>query len=114
LTLYGGGVVQPAIERAARIADGLTLAHRDWGSTCAAIGWYREAGGSGPIILRAGPMKPHPMQQGPAGFTPETILDDLQRAAAEGITRVDWDLNLVNTPIPDQVTTLKALAGRLR
>jgi hypothetical protein len=59
-------------------------------------------------------MKPHPMLQGPAGFTPDTILDDLQRAAAEGITRVDWDLNLVNTPIPDQVAALKALASHLR
>lgn len=114
LTLYGGGVAQPAVERAARIADGLTLAHRDWESTCAAIGWYHQAGGSGPIILRAGPMKPHPMLQGPVGFTPETILDDLPRAAAEGITRVDWDLNLVNTPIPDQVAALKSLAGHLR
>ncbi|TDW22237.1 TIGR03619 family F420-dependent LLM class oxidoreductase [Kribbella kalugense] len=113
LTLYGGGVAQPAIERAARIADGLTLAHRDWESTRAAIGWYHEAGGSGPIVLRAGPMKPHPMQQDPVGFTPAMILDDLEHAADEGITRVDWDLNLVGTPIPDQIAALKTLAGRL-
>jgi alkanesulfonate monooxygenase SsuD/methylene tetrahydromethanopterin reductase-like flavin-dependent oxidoreductase (luciferase family) len=113
LTLYGGGVTQPAIERAARIADGLTLAHRDWESTRAAIGWYHEAGGTGPIILRAGPMKPHPMLPDPEGFTPGTILDDLRRAAGEGITRVDWDLNLAETPIPAQVAALKALAGRL-
>ncbi|WP_328999919.1 TIGR03619 family F420-dependent LLM class oxidoreductase [Kribbella sp. NBC_00709] len=113
-TLYGGGVTRPAIERAARIADGLTLAHRDWESTRAAIGWYHEAGGAGPIILRAGPMKPHPMLQGPVGFTPDTILDDLRRAADEGVTRVDWDLNIIGIPIPDQVAALKALADRLR
>ena len=64
LTLYGGGVAQPAIER--------------------------------------------------AGFTLDTILDDLQQAAGEGVTRVDWDLNLVGTPIPDQIAALKALAGHLR
>jgi probable F420-dependent oxidoreductase len=113
LTLYGGGVSRPAIERAARIADGLTLAHRDWESADAAVGWYHEAGGTGPIVLRAGPMEPHPMLQGPPGFTPEAIVDDLQRAAEAGITRVDWDLNIVGTPVADQLAAFKALAGRL-
>ncbi|HEY9338987.1 MAG TPA: TIGR03619 family F420-dependent LLM class oxidoreductase [Kribbella sp.] len=114
LTLYGGGVTRPAVERAARLADGLTLAHRDWDSTQAAVGWYHEAGGSGPIVLRAGPMRPHPMLEGPPGFTPETILDDLRRSADEGISRVDWDLNLVGTPITEQVAVLTTLARRLR
>jgi alkanesulfonate monooxygenase SsuD/methylene tetrahydromethanopterin reductase-like flavin-dependent oxidoreductase (luciferase family) len=114
LTLYGGGVVRAAIERAARIADGLTLAFRDWDSTIEAIGWYREAGGTGEVILRAGPMKPHPMLQGPASFTQDSIVDDLQRAAEIGVHRVDWDLNIVGTPIADQVTAFKALAVRLR
>ena len=113
LTLYGGGVARPAIERAARIADGLTLAHRDWESTRAAIGWYHDAGGSGPIILRAGPLKPHPMLNGPLTFTPAAVLDDLQLAAESGISRVDWDLNIVETPIADQLAAFKALAGRL-
>lgn len=113
LTLYGGGVSRPAIERAARLADGLTLAHRDWESTTAAIGWYQEAGGSGPIILRAGPLKPHPMLSGPITFTSESILDDLQRAADEGVTRVDWDLNIAETPLAEQLAAYKSLAGRL-
>jgi probable F420-dependent oxidoreductase len=113
LTLYGGGVARPAIERAARLADGLTLAHRDWDSTVEAVTWYHEAGGTGRIILRAGPMKPHPMLQGPPTFTEDSILDDLQRAAAEGVDRVDWDLNIVETPIPDQLAAYKTLAGRL-
>jgi hypothetical protein len=105
-TLYGGGVTQPAIERAARIADGLTLAHRDWEATRAAIGWYHDAGGTGPIILRAGPMRPHPMLEAPVGFTAATIVDDLRHA-------VDWDLNIIGTPIAEQVTALESLAGRL-
>ncbi|RZT17015.1 putative F420-dependent oxidoreductase [Kribbella sp. VKM Ac-2569] len=113
LMLYGGGVTQPAIERAARIADGLTLAHRDWESTCAAIAWYHQAGGTGPIILRAGPMQPHPMLEGPVGFTPATIVDDLRHAADEGVTRVDWDLNIIGTPIAEQLAALERLAGRL-
>jgi probable F420-dependent oxidoreductase len=108
LTLYGGGVARPAIDRAARLTDGLTLAHRDWASTSEAIGWYREAGGTGRIILRAGPML-----AGPPSFTEATILDDLRHAAAEGIDRVDWDLNIVDTPIPDQLTAFRALAGKL-
>jgi len=113
LSLYGGGVVRPAIERAARITDGLTLAFRDWDSCTESIKWYRDAGGTGRIILRAGPMKPHPMLQGPPAFTEETILDDLQRAAAEGADRVDWDLNIVDTPIPDQLTAYRRLAKHL-
>jgi alkanesulfonate monooxygenase SsuD/methylene tetrahydromethanopterin reductase-like flavin-dependent oxidoreductase (luciferase family) len=99
LMLYGGGVSQAAIERAARITDGLTLAHRDWKSTVEAVRWYAEAGGTGPIILRAGPIKPHPMLEGPPSFS----LDDLQQAAAEGIARVDWDLSIVETPLSDQL-----------
>ena len=53
------------------------------------------------------------MLQGPLTFTPASILDDLQLAAESGITRVDWDLNIVETPIADQLAAFKALAGRL-
>ncbi|MFC5267770.1 TIGR03619 family F420-dependent LLM class oxidoreductase [Kribbella qitaiheensis] len=113
LSLYGGGVTRPAIERAARITDGLTLAFRDWDSCRESIKWYRDAGGTGDIILRAGPMKPHPMLEGPPAFTQDSILDDLQRAAAEGITRVDWDLNIIDTPIPEQLTAFQKLAERV-
>lgn len=113
LSLYGGGVARPAIKRAARITDGLTLAFRDWESTLEAMNWYRDSGGTGKIILRAGPMKPHPMLQGPPSFTQDSILDDLARAAAEGVHRVDWDLNIVDTPIPDQLAAFQQLADRL-
>jgi hypothetical protein len=58
-------------------------------------------------------MKPHPMLQGPPSFTQDSILDDLARAAAEGVHRVDWDLNIVETPIPDQLTAFDKLAARL-
>jgi probable F420-dependent oxidoreductase len=112
-SLYGGGVTRGAIERAARITDGLTLAFRDWDSCGESIGWYRKAGGTGRIILRAGPMKPHPLLQGPPAFTEASIIDDLQRAAEVGVDRVDWDLNIVDTPILDQLDAFRGLAKLL-
>ena len=33
--------------------------------------------------------------------------------AAEGITRVDWDPNIIDTPIPEQLTALTKLAERV-
>jgi hypothetical protein len=112
-SLYGGGVARGAIERAARITDGLTLAFRDWDSCGESIGWYRDAGGTGRIILRAGPMKPHPMLRGPPTFTEDSILDDLQRAADVCVDRVDWDLTIVDTPIPGQLDAFRRPASLL-
>jgi probable F420-dependent oxidoreductase len=114
LTLFGGGVARTAIERAARITDGLTLAFRDWDSCLEQIKWYRDAGGTGRIILRAGPMLPHPQQpEAATTFTEPAILDDLQHAADVGVHRVDWDLNIVGLSIPDQLDAFRTLAGRL-
>lgn len=58
-------------------------------------------------------MKPHPMLQGPPAFTEASILDDLQRAAEVGVDRVDWDLNIVDTPILDQLDAFRRLAKLL-
>jgi probable F420-dependent oxidoreductase len=114
LTLFGGGVARTAIERAARITDGLTLAFRDWDSCLEQIKWYRDAGGTGRIILRAGPMLPHPQQpEAPTTFTEPAMLEDLRRAADVGVHRVDWDLNIVGMSIPDQLDAFRTLAGRL-
>jgi hypothetical protein len=113
-TLFGGGVARTAIERAARITDGLTLAFRDWDSCLEQVKWYRDAGGTGRIILRAGPMLPHPQQpEATTTFTEPTILDDLQHAADVGVHRVDWDLNIVGMSIPDHIDAFRTLAGRL-
>jgi probable F420-dependent oxidoreductase len=109
-----GGVAQPAIARAARLGDGVILACRDWESAEAQIGWYKEAGGAGIIVLRAGPMladAQHP--EPPTAWTPPRVLDDLARAAANGVDEVIWDLNIVGMEPERQVEALERLAPSL-
>jgi probable F420-dependent oxidoreductase len=109
-----GGVARPAIVRAARLGDGVILAFRDWDSFHEQLGWYREAGGAGPVVLRAGPMladAQHP--EPPTVWTPPVILDDLARVATLGVEEVIWDLNIVGMPPERQVAELERLASAL-
>jgi probable F420-dependent oxidoreductase len=109
-----GAVAAVAIERAARLADGFVVGFRDWESTLEQIGVYRSAGGTGRVVLRAGPLLAHPRQPVPLStWSPPSIVDDLARAAAEGVDEVIWDLNIVELPIPDQLTEYERLAGAL-
>jgi hypothetical protein len=41
------------------------------------------------------------------------LLDDLARAADEGISQVVWGLNIVEMPIVDQLTALDRAAGKI-
>jgi alkanesulfonate monooxygenase SsuD/methylene tetrahydromethanopterin reductase-like flavin-dependent oxidoreductase (luciferase family) len=109
-----GGVAPAAIARAARLGDGLILAFRDQESFDAQVGWYREAGGAGPIVVRAGPMLPdqqHPVP--PTIWTEPSMIDDLARAAAAGVDEVIWDLNIIGLDPARQVDALEALAAAL-
>jgi probable F420-dependent oxidoreductase len=109
-----GGVAQAAIARAARLGDGLILAFRDRESFDAQVGWYREAGGAGPIVLRAGPMladQQHLVP--PTTWTEPSMIDDLTRAAASGVDEVIWDLNIIGLEPERQVEALEALASTL-
>jgi probable F420-dependent oxidoreductase len=109
-----GAVAPIAVERAARLADGFIVGFRDWESTLEQIAVYRAAGGTGRIVLRAGPLLPHPRQPVPATtWSPPSMVDDLARAAAEGVDEVIWDLNIVELPIPDQLVEYERLATTL-
>jgi probable F420-dependent oxidoreductase len=109
-----GGVTKPAIARAARLGDGVILAFRDWDSFQEQLGWYRGAGGVGPVVLRAGPMLADAQHEEPPTFwTPPVILDDLARVAALGVDEVIWDLNIVGMPPEQQVAELERLASAL-
>jgi hypothetical protein len=49
----------------------------------------------------------------PTAWTPPYILDDLARAAANGIAEVIWDLNIVGMRPEDQVAAFEELAPHL-
>lgn len=110
-----GGVARAAVERAARLGDGFIMGFRNWKSTCTQIDWYRGAGGTGPIVLRAGPMladAEHPTP--PTTWTESSVIDDLDRAARAGVDEVIWDLNIVGLEPQRQIEVLEALAAKLK
>jgi probable F420-dependent oxidoreductase len=114
IPLYVGGLAPSAIQRAARIGDGFTIGFRSWAASLEEATTYREFGGTGPIVFRAGPMLADAeYATPPTTWTEPSIADDLARAAAEGIHQVIWDLNIVETPPADQIRALESLATKI-
>jgi probable F420-dependent oxidoreductase len=109
-----GAVARPAVERAARLGDGFIIGFRGWDSTLEQIDWYRGAGGTGRIVVRAGPRLPDDFDPTPpTDWSEPSMLDDLARAAEAGIDEVIWDLNIVGMEPQRQVEALETLASAL-
>ena len=96
--LIGAGA-QAAVERAVRIGDGFNPVHMDWDTTTAQVGWYRDAGGAGPVVLLLNVMDV------------DTIDDDLDRAAALGINEVIVNFAMTDLDVAAQVAVLKRLVA---
>ncbi len=110
LPVFIGALARPAVERAARIGDGLITAVRDWETSATEIGWYRQAGGTGPVILRIG----HPYE-GPdttAEVFVRSAMADLESAAEVGADELHFELNLAEIPPDRQIDLLEALATK--
>jgi alkanesulfonate monooxygenase SsuD/methylene tetrahydromethanopterin reductase-like flavin-dependent oxidoreductase (luciferase family) len=107
-----GALVQPTIERAAQQADGVVLVSLDWDETRTKIDWYRDAGGTGTVVVNTIPTYPDGKVTAPA-FT-RAVRADLDRAAAVGADEMYFSLNLV-TPVPPdrQRELLGTLAAEL-
>lgn len=109
--LFGAGV-RPAIERAARLADGFVTVALDWDETRTKIGWYRDAGGTGNVVVNT-------IQTPAAGGFTETSFTDAVRADLERTAAVGGDethiCGLVHAEVPPerQVELLTALADKL-
>jgi alkanesulfonate monooxygenase SsuD/methylene tetrahydromethanopterin reductase-like flavin-dependent oxidoreductase (luciferase family) len=106
-----GALVRPTIERAVALADGVILVAVDWGETRTRAGWYRDAGGTGTVVVNT-----LPSWDGDPGDTAFTaaVLADVERATAAGADEMHVTLNL-GTPIPPdrQAERLAALAAEL-
>jgi alkanesulfonate monooxygenase SsuD/methylene tetrahydromethanopterin reductase-like flavin-dependent oxidoreductase (luciferase family) len=113
IPLFFGAGVRPAIERAARIGDGfVTVAlPLKWDNTRTQIRWYRDAGGTGTVVVNSiqaypdGPISP-------AAFT-DPVLEDLDRAVAVGADEMHFSLNLASVHPERRVELFEALAAQL-
>jgi probable F420-dependent oxidoreductase len=105
IAIQVGAVAKPAVERAARIGDGFTAGFRGWEEALEQLGWYRDAGGRGPIVLKVVPT--------PTAWTEASLIDDLLRARAAGVDEVVWDPNISGYPIDKQIHALETLAHQL-
>jgi len=114
IPIFIGALAKPAVERAARIGDGFTIGFRNWSDTLTQIEWYREAGGTGRVVVRGGPMLADAEHATPpTTWTEPQVVDDLERAQAAGVDEFLWDLNVVGYDPARQVDALEALAGKL-
>jgi alkanesulfonate monooxygenase SsuD/methylene tetrahydromethanopterin reductase-like flavin-dependent oxidoreductase (luciferase family) len=112
IPVFFGALVRPTIERAARQADGIVLVSLDWDETSTKIGWYRDAGGTGTVVVNTIPTYADGKVTA-AAFT-DAVQADLDRATAVGADEMHISLNLV-TPVPPdrQRELLGILAGEL-
>jgi len=112
IPLFFGALRRSTIERAAQQADGVVLVAVDWEETRTQIGWYRDAGGTGTVVVNTIPSYPDGKVTA-AAFT-DAVVADLDRAAAVGADEMHISLNLV-VPVPpeDQAELLGTLAAEL-
>jgi alkanesulfonate monooxygenase SsuD/methylene tetrahydromethanopterin reductase-like flavin-dependent oxidoreductase (luciferase family) len=97
IPVFFGALVRPTIERAAQQADGVVLVALDWDETRAKIDWYRDAGGTGAVVINTIPTYPDGKVTASA-FT-GAVLADLDRAATVGADEMYISLNL-GIPVP--------------
>jgi alkanesulfonate monooxygenase SsuD/methylene tetrahydromethanopterin reductase-like flavin-dependent oxidoreductase (luciferase family) len=106
-----GAVARPAVERAARLG-GFVTAVRDRDTSATEIGWYRAAGGTGPVVAQV---------MSSWGASPDEPVDafvawavaELCHAAPLGVDEGRFDLNLGGVDVDRQVMALEALAAAL-
>jgi probable F420-dependent oxidoreductase len=114
IPLLVGGTTRPAVERAAKLGDGFAAVLIDWETLATHVSWYRDAGGSGRVVLRVNPARvdaedPRSPFTGPIA----SVVDDIARAGSAGVDVVVWDLNMANLDAARQVAILESLTSTL-
>ena len=112
IPVFFGALVRSTIERAAKGADGVVLVALDWDETRTKIDWYRNAGGTGTVVVNTIPTYRDGEVTAPV-FN-DAALADLDRAAAAGADEMHISLKL-GTPVPPdrQRDLLGALAAEI-
>jgi probable F420-dependent oxidoreductase len=109
-----GGVTRASVARSAHLGDGFLAAFRDWDGLTEHINWYRDAGGTGQIVMRAGPLVADADNRDQAPFgAAVSMMGDLERARGLGVDELIWDLNIIFLPPEQQVEELRTLARLL-
>jgi alkanesulfonate monooxygenase SsuD/methylene tetrahydromethanopterin reductase-like flavin-dependent oxidoreductase (luciferase family) len=112
IPLFFGALTRTTIERAAHLADGVVLVAVDWEETRTKIAWYRNAGGTGTVVVNTIPSYPDATISA-AAFT-DAALANLDRAADAGAVEMHISLNLMIPVPPDrQAELLGTLAAKL-
>ncbi|MFF0521074.1 TIGR03619 family F420-dependent LLM class oxidoreductase [Actinomadura nitritigenes] len=106
-----GAITRRTVERAARIGDGFVTTAVDWDDTRAHIRWYRDAGGTGTVLVSTFPAPPG-TDVSTADFV-DTTLRDLDRAAEAGADEMHLATNLLDVHPQRQADLLEALATEL-
>ncbi|MFP3963812.1 hypothetical protein SMC26_15925 [Actinomadura fulvescens] len=83
----------------------------NWDDTRTQINWYRDAGGTGTVVVNTIPLLPG-AEISETAFV-EAALDGLERSRALGADETHIVLNLRPLTADEQVELLEALAARL-
>jgi hypothetical protein len=105
-------LVRTTIERAARLGDGVVLVALDWDETRTKVGWYRNAGGNGTVVVNTIPS--YLSAEATDAAIIDAVLADADRAVSVGASEMHISLNLIFPVPPDrQVELLGAIAEKL-
>jgi alkanesulfonate monooxygenase SsuD/methylene tetrahydromethanopterin reductase-like flavin-dependent oxidoreductase (luciferase family) len=109
LPLLIGAVARAAVERAAHLDAGFVCGVLDWGVARTAVGWNRDAGGTGPVVLRV--MNVRADTPDPVGTFLAGLPAEIEQASSLGADEIHWELNLANLAPEAQVQVLQEVAG---
>ena len=112
IPLVLGAVARPAVERAARLGAGFVTGVRDWDASATEIGWYRDAGGRGDVVVQVMSQWGADAADTAAAFAAWAV-PEVDHASAVGADEIRFELNLTEVAIDRQVAAFEALAEAL-
>jgi probable F420-dependent oxidoreductase len=112
IPLVLGAVARPAVERAARLGAGFVTGVRDWEASADEIGWYRDAGGRGDVVVQVMSGWGANGDEPPSAFRAWAV-PEIGHAASVGADEIRFELNLTGVAVDNQVAAFEVLAEAL-